>query len=68
MIIAQISDMHIRPRGVLAFGRLDTAACLARCVEQIRRADPQPDIVVATGDLVDAGLPEEYRHLRELLA
>jgi 3',5'-cyclic-AMP phosphodiesterase len=68
MIIAQISDMHIRPRGVLAFGRLDTAACLARCVAQIRRADPQPDIVVATGDLVDAGLPEEYRHLRELLA
>ena len=68
MIVAQITDMHIRPRGVLACGRVDTAAHLARCVEQLNRLAPRPDLVMATGDLVDKGQPDEYRHLRELLA
>jgi len=67
MIIAQISDMHIRPHGQLAYRRVDTAWFLARCVEQLGRMAPRPDIVLATGDLVDAGHPDEYRHLRELL-
>jgi 3',5'-cyclic-AMP phosphodiesterase len=67
MIIAQISDMHIRARGQLAYRRVDTASFLERCVEQIRRMAPPPDIVLATGDLADAGEPAEYRHLRELL-
>ena len=30
--------------------------------------DPKPDIVLATGDLVDGGKPEEYALLRRLLA
>ena len=68
MIVAQISDLHIRPRGVLACGRVDTAAHLTRCVEQLNRLTPRPDLVMATGDLVDKGHPDEYRHLRELLA
>jgi 3',5'-cyclic-AMP phosphodiesterase len=68
MIIAQISDMHIRAYGQLAYRRVDTAWFLARCVEQLLGMDPPPDIVVATGDLVDAGHPDEYRHLRDLLA
>jgi len=68
MIIAQISDMHVRARGQLAYRRVDTAGHLARCVEQILGLTPSPDVVLATGDLVDAGRPEEYGHLRELLA
>ena len=68
MIIAQISDMHIRPHGQLAYRRVDTARFLARCVAQLARMVPRPDVVLATGDLVDAGHPDEYRHLRELLA
>jgi 3',5'-cyclic AMP phosphodiesterase CpdA len=68
MLIAQISDLHIRPYGQLAYRRVDTAWHLGRCVEQILEMKPAPDVVVATGDLVDAGDPDEYRHLRDLLA
>jgi Icc protein len=67
VIIAQITDMHIRPEGVLAYRRVDTAPYLVRAVEHLRRLRPRPDVVLATGDLVDAGTDEEYRRLRELL-
>ncbi|HUL02126.1 MAG TPA: phosphodiesterase [Gemmatimonadales bacterium] len=68
MLVAQISDLHIRAPGQLAYRRVDTAPYLERCVEQLARMTPRPDLVLATGDLVDTGAPEEYRHLRRLLA
>jgi 3',5'-cyclic-AMP phosphodiesterase len=68
MVIAQITDTHIRPEGVLAYQRLDTAPYLARAVKHLQRLKPRPDVVLATGDLVDAGSSEEYRRLHDLLA
>jgi len=68
MIICQISDLHIRAARALAYGRVDTATCLERCVQTVNRLDPQPDLVIATGDLVDHGQPDEYALLAELLA
>jgi 3',5'-cyclic AMP phosphodiesterase CpdA len=68
MLIAQITDTHIVPEGHLASGRVDTASALARCVEHLRGLRPRPDVVLATGDLVDAGQPDEYRRLHQLLA
>jgi 3',5'-cyclic AMP phosphodiesterase CpdA len=73
MIIAQLSDPHIvapgkSPRTPAGFGPVDTAAFLARAVAEINRLDPLPDIVVITGDLVDRGEPDEYDHLRRLIA
>lgn len=68
MLIAQISDLHVMPPGQLAYGEFDTAGSLARCVAQIMQANPAPNVVLATGDLVDTGAPDEYRRLRELLA
>jgi 3',5'-cyclic AMP phosphodiesterase CpdA len=41
---------------------------LARCVQEILRLRRQPDVVIATGDLVDLGIAEEYAYLRQLLA
>jgi hypothetical protein len=35
ILIAQISDLHIKPRGVLAYRRVDTAAALAACVREL---------------------------------
>lgn len=68
MLIAQITDPHIKLPGKLAYQRVDTAAMLARCVDAINGLDPQPDLIVITGDLVDLGQAEEYAHLKSLLA
>lgn len=68
MIIAQISDTHIKPAGTLAYNVVDTAPYLERAVVQILKFEPRPDLVIATGDLVDGGKPEEYARLRERLA
>ena len=68
MLIAQISDLHIKPEGQLACNAVDTAPFLERCVERLNALDPRPDAVVATGDLTDGGSPEEYARLRKLLA
>lgn len=67
VLIAQISDLHVKPPGVLAYGRVDTAAALARCVKALNRFTPRPDLVVISGDLADTPLPEEYEHLRKLI-
>ena len=34
----------------------------------VNALDPRPDIVIATGDLVEGGKPEEYARLKRLLA
>jgi 3',5'-cyclic AMP phosphodiesterase CpdA len=66
--IAQISDLHIKPPGPLAYGRVDTAAALERCVAALNAFRPKPDFVVISGDLADTPTPDEYRHLTRLLA
>ncbi|MFT4064007.1 phosphodiesterase [Paraburkholderia sp.] len=68
MLLAQISDLHIKRPGVLAYRRVDTAAYLARCVAALNALVPRPDAVIMTGDLVDQGDPQQYAHLKTLLA
>ncbi|HUN53074.1 MAG TPA: phosphodiesterase [Candidatus Sulfotelmatobacter sp.] len=68
MLIAQITDTHIKPEGRLAYRVVDTEPCLARCVAAVEAGRPKPDVVLMTGDLVDAGRPEEYARLRRLIA
>ena len=67
MLVVQITDTHIKPRGRLAYRRVDTAEALAACVDHVNRLAPRPDLVLITGDLVDAGVAEEYAHFRELV-
>jgi 3',5'-cyclic AMP phosphodiesterase CpdA len=67
MLIAQITDLHVGAAGFLAYGRYDTSASLSRCVAHLLQQRPAPDVVLATGDLVDVGREEEYRRLKELL-
>jgi 3',5'-cyclic AMP phosphodiesterase CpdA len=68
MLLAQISDLHVKRPGGLAYRRVDTGAALARCVTALNALEPRPDVVIMTGDLVDQGDPEQYAHLRTLLA
>lgn len=68
MLIAQITDPHIMAPGRLLMDIVDTAAALERAVAAVNRLNPPPDITVLTGDLVENGEPEEYDHLRSLLA
>src|ERR1700733_4936816 len=66
--IAQISDLHIKPPGALAYGRVDTAGALERCVAALNNFRPRPDLVVISGDLADTPTAEEYEYLARLLA
>jgi 3',5'-cyclic-AMP phosphodiesterase len=66
--IAQISDLHIKQPGLLAYGRVDTARALERCVATLNQFAPKPDLVVISGDLADTPTAEEYEHLKRLMA
>ena len=66
MLIAQMSDLHIRPRGLLAYGVSETNLFAEHAVHALLRLDPRPDCVIVTGDLTDCGLDEEYALIREL--
>jgi 3',5'-cyclic AMP phosphodiesterase CpdA len=66
-LLLQLSDLHIREPGRLAYGRLDTAPYLRQAVDTILRLPQRPDAVVLTGDLTDFGRAAEYAHLRSLL-
>jgi 3',5'-cyclic AMP phosphodiesterase CpdA len=68
MLIAQITDLHINPPGKKSMGLVDTAAMLEAAIARLNALDPQPDVVLATGDLVDFGSAAEYGLLRELLS
>jgi 3',5'-cyclic-AMP phosphodiesterase len=66
--IAQITDLHIKAPGELVCGRVDTASALVRCIEELNRLSPRPDLVVISGDIVDAPVAASYDHLVRLLA
>lgn len=68
MIIAQISDFHVA-RGANAPEQLgDTRVFLERAVAHLNRLDPQPDLVLGTGDLCHDGTAEDYALLRSILS
>jgi Icc protein len=67
MIIAQITDLHVQPSGEKAYGIVDTNQFLRAAVAQINQLQPQPDLVMATGDLIDGGTVAEYEMLQQLL-
>jgi len=66
-VIAQISDLHISDPDIDTDLHYQTAAHLERCVARLNTVVPRPDIVVATGDLVDKAKTSEYERLRGIL-
>jgi len=67
MLIAQISDAHCRPEGVLYQGVIDSNALFAAALRQVAALRPRPDLVLFSGDLVDEGSAAEYVQARALL-
>ncbi|CAN5554327.1 phosphodiesterase [soil metagenome] len=68
VLIAQLSDPHVRARGVLYQGVTDSNQAFADAIEHVMALDRRPDLMLLTGDLVDSGEPGEYAALREILA
>ncbi|MBT4643715.1 MAG: phosphodiesterase [Deltaproteobacteria bacterium] len=68
MLIAQFSDIHLKPNGMLAYDVADTLTALKRTIDHINSLYPQPDVIIGTGDLADEGAPEAYELLSCLLA
>ena len=66
MLVAQITDIHLgfEPDTPGEFNRQR----LDRALAALTALDPQPDLLLATGDLVDRGDVDSYRRLREAFA
>lgn len=68
MLIAQISDPHVRPERELYQGIVDSNRMFAEALQHVKELDRPADLLLLTGDLVDQGRPEEYAMVRRLLA
>lgn len=67
MLIAQLSDTHVRIDGPPTDGRPDPNARLDAAVARLLDQQPAPDLVLVTGDLTEHGAAEEYAALRRIL-
>jgi 3',5'-cyclic AMP phosphodiesterase CpdA len=67
MLIAQLTDLHVRPHGMRANRVVETNAMLERALKHVAALDPAPDAVILSGDLTDMGLAEEYEILADLI-
>lgn len=67
MLLAQISDCHIVDPDESFADRVDSDAGLRSAVATINDLDPLPDLVLATGDLVNDGTARQYDHLQSIL-
>lgn len=68
MLIAHLSDPHLRPAGRLYQGLVNSNAMFDLAVRHLNTLDPAPDLVLLSGDLVDEGSAEEYAHGRKALS
>ncbi|MXN64274.1 phosphodiesterase [Stappia sp. GBMRC 2046] len=67
-LIAQITDLHIRPNGLACRRVSETNMLAERAVRVLNALDPQPDAVVVTGDLADEAGEREYANVHALLS
>jgi 3',5'-cyclic AMP phosphodiesterase CpdA len=68
MIIAHLTDLHVRPRGLAAMRVCETNMLTERALGAVRRLLPRPDALVISGDLTANGLAAEYENLADMLA
>jgi Icc protein len=61
--VAQLTDTHLKAFSGGKLLGLDTDYSLQAVVDLVRREYPEPDLLLGTGDLADAGAPDAYRRL-----
>jgi 3',5'-cyclic-AMP phosphodiesterase len=67
MLIAQLSDLHVKPHGTRAYGVVETNPLVERAFQAAAALQPAADIVILSGDLTDGGLDAEYDILADLI-
>lgn len=65
--ILHLSDTHLVNEHRPLYGAVDSDANLAALLQRLRTAGTALDAIVLTGDLADAGAPDAYARLRELI-
>lgn len=63
MRIVQLTDTHLKAFAGGKLLGLDTDASLQAVVDLVRAEYPDPDVLLGTGDLADAGAADAYRRL-----
>lgn len=67
MLIAQLSDPHLRAQGQLYQGLVDSNAMFETALAHLERLDPQPDLVLISGDIVDDPEAGDYEMAAKLI-
>lgn len=67
MLIAQLTDLHMRERGLPANRVVETNALTERAFAAVAALRPAPDVVVISGDLADRGEAGAYELLARLI-
>src|SRR5688500_5195447 len=67
MLIAQLSDLHVKLHGTRAYGVVETNPLVERAFQAVAALQPAADVVILSGDLTDYGLDEEYDILADLI-
>jgi Icc protein len=67
MLICQLTDLHVRPRGQAANRVSETNMLTERAFRVAAAFNPRPDVVIITGDLTECGLETEYANLAAML-
>ncbi len=68
MLIAQLSDFHVTPPGTLYQDLIPSTKMAREAVAHLNALDPQPDVVLFTGDLVECGSPAAYDEALSVLS
>jgi len=67
MLIAQLTDLHVRPRGQAANRVAETNMFVERAFRAVAAFTPRPDAILLTGDLTECGLDAEYANQAQMI-
>jgi len=67
MLIAHVSDLHVKRSGTDPILECDSNANLESVISELNAMQPRPDIVLLTGDLTNSGAVAETEVLKRIL-